>query len=125
MGVITFRAPPNIGCSLETCDIPRTPTATRTGLDEPQFCPHSFERRQREVEVVARGARRELTANPRMSLWNNRVAESRHEDALIEEQLAHADGFRGLAQDHWDDGSLALGFKPLSEIAGVLVEADR
>src|SRR6266581_5008316 len=110
--------------SLEGPNQPRKPP----GSDESQLGARSLECRQSEVQVISGVGRRQLTPDPGVSLWNNRVPKPRDEDPLVQQSLAHADRLRGFAQDHRYDGGLpGKGLEPqgqelLAEVAGVLVE---
>src|SRR6266487_7201039 len=70
--------------------------------NQTELAAHPLERAQREIEVIPGVCRGELAAHARVSLRYNGIAKTGHEDALREQQLAHLDRLRRLAQNHGD-----------------------
>jgi len=91
----------------------RARAAEGASSNESQFRADVLEGTKCEIEIVARMGGGELAAEARMPLWDNWIAESGHEHAFCQEQLAHVDGFGGLAEDDRNDRvSPGSGLKP-------------
>src|ERR1051325_4145265 len=98
------------------------------GSNQAELFSHPREGRQGLIEVVPLVRGGDLAADPRRALRHHRVAEAGDEDALLEEQLAHPDRGRRLADDHRDDRGLsgerleAELEEAIAKIAGVLAQ---
>jgi len=83
---------------------------------------------ERAVEMVAAMSRRDLGADARLALWNHRIREAYHIDALIEQLRRHGRGQGGIAQHHRDDRMFAGNqgeakvFEAGAEIAAVIMQ---
>src|SRR4051794_20766731 len=97
---------------------------TASGSDEPKLAPDFLERGERLVQIVPTVRGGDLAADARLSLRHDRKAEAGDEDAFREQEVAHPNGIRRLAQDDRDNGSLS-GERLESELQQVLAEVSR
>src|ERR687892_9361 len=62
---------------------------------------------ERQVEMFAAVSRRHLGANPGLALGYDRIRETDHVDALVEQPIGHIPGQVSIAQHDRDDRVLA------------------
>src|SRR5213083_3638836 len=98
-------------------------------LNQPKPGTNAFEGRESKVQVLPCVGRRELAADSRIPLRNQRIAEASHKDSLVEQQRAHLDRLGGLTQNDGNDRRFprkrfeAQRKQLLAEVAGVVVES--
>ena len=96
--------------------------------DQLELAANLSESSKRLVEVVSGVRRRNLAAHTGLALGYDRVAESRYEDTLGQEEIAHADGCGCLSENNWNDGCLSRkrletsAKQLISEVASVIAQ---
>jgi len=97
--------------------------------DQAELAANLSESSKRLVEVVSCMCRRNLAAHTGLTLGYDRIAESRYEDPLGQQKIAHADGCGCLAENNWNDRCLSRewletsGEQLFSEVAGIFMES--
>src|SRR5829696_8214439 len=104
------------------------PIGARVYSDQLELAANLSKSSKRLVEVVSGVGRRNLAAHTGLALGYDRVPESRYEDTLRQEEIAHSDGCGCLSENNWNDGCLSRkrletsAKQLISEVASVIAQ---